>query len=60
MTTADIMSGVLGEGSSVGDHNNVDLLIAVMGSTGVGKSTFIKTVTENEHVKIGHGLRTGI
>ncbi|KFZ07912.1 hypothetical protein V502_09670 [Pseudogymnoascus sp. VKM F-4520 (FW-2644)] len=35
-------------------HN--DILIAVMGLTGSGKSTFIKNITGREDVGIGHGL----
>lgn len=34
-------------------------IIAVMGATGAGKSSFIKMVTEDEGVVIGHGLTSG-
>ncbi|KAF2728663.1 hypothetical protein EJ04DRAFT_546684 [Polyplosphaeria fusca] len=33
-----------------------DVVIAVMGLTGVGKSTFIKNLTGNPDIVIGHGL----
>lgn len=36
-----------------------DIIVAVMGVTGVGKSTFIKTVTGNEDVVVGHSLASG-
>lgn len=32
--------------------------IAVMGVTGVGKSSFIQLVTKNEDVEIGHDLES--
>jgi len=32
------------------------VFIAVMGMTGVGKSSFIKQLTQNGDVKIGRGL----
>jgi putative ribosome biogenesis GTPase RsgA len=38
-------------------HKNV--VIAVIGPTGVGKSSFIKTLTGNEDIVIGHGLTSG-
>ena len=34
-------------------------IIAVMGATGAGKSSFIKMVTEDEGVVVGHGLTSG-
>jgi ABC-type transport system involved in cytochrome bd biosynthesis fused ATPase/permease subunit len=34
-------------------------VIAIMGATGAGKSSFIKLVTESSNVKIGHGLTSG-
>jgi Fe-S cluster assembly ATPase SufC len=34
------------------------LMIAVMGVTGAGKSSFIKTVTGRDDVGVGHGLRS--
>jgi GTP-binding protein EngB required for normal cell division len=36
-----------------------DMVIAVMGLTGVGKSSFIKNVTDYEDFQIGHGLTSG-
>ena len=36
-----------------------DVVIAVMGLTGVGKSSFIKNVTGREDIQIGHGLTSG-
>jgi hypothetical protein len=33
-----------------------DTVIAVMGVTGAGKSSFIKNVTGNASIQIGHGL----
>jgi energy-coupling factor transporter ATP-binding protein EcfA2 len=36
-----------------------DTLIAVMGLTGSGKSTFIRSVTGIQDIKIGHGLCSG-
>jgi ABC-type hemin transport system ATPase subunit len=38
------------------DSTNV---LAVMGITGAGKSTFIKLVTGDSTVKIGHGQTAG-
>jgi uridine kinase len=35
-----------------------EVLIAVMGATGSGKSTFISTLVE-EDVGVGHGLKSG-
>ncbi|KAG8849274.1 hypothetical protein FRB91_010091 [Serendipita sp. 411] len=35
-----------------------DVVIAVMGATGVGKSTFIRLATRNDNVTVGHGLRS--
>jgi ABC-type thiamine transport system ATPase subunit len=37
-----------------------DVAVAVMGMTGVGKSTFIKMITGDEEISIGHGLVSGI
>ena len=34
-----------------------DILIGVMGMTGVGKTTFIKQITDLD-MKIGHGLQS--
>ncbi|KAH7094263.1 P-loop containing nucleoside triphosphate hydrolase protein [Paraphoma chrysanthemicola] len=33
-----------------------DVVIAVMGVTGAGKSSFIKNITKREDIQIGHGL----
>lgn len=33
-----------------------DVVVAVLGVTGVGKSTFIKTITGREDVVVGHSL----
>jgi len=38
---------------------DTDVVIAVMGLTGVGKSSFIKNVTGREDIHIGHGLTSG-
>lgn len=37
---------------------NADIVIAVMGVTGAGKSTFIRTVT-GQNVKVSHNLESG-
>jgi ABC-type proline/glycine betaine transport system ATPase subunit len=39
-------------------HPNA-IVVAVMGLTGVGKSTFIKTVTGRDDIPIGHSLSSG-
>ncbi|KAF2690594.1 hypothetical protein K458DRAFT_398611 [Lentithecium fluviatile CBS 122367] len=39
-----------------GPTMEADVGIAVMGLTGVGKSSFIKNVTRREDIQIGHGL----
>lgn len=36
--------------------SRTDIVIGVMGVTGVGKSTFIQTVTGRQDITIGHGL----
>ena len=36
-----------------------DVIIAIMGVTGVGKSTFIKTITGREDIAVGRGLFSG-
>jgi len=36
-----------------------EVVVAVMGVTGSGKSTFIKTMTGNAGVHVGHGLESG-
>jgi len=38
-------------------HSKDDIIIAVMGVTGAGKSTFISLLS-NEEIKIGHGLQS--
>lgn len=38
---------------------NADIVIAVMGVTGAGKSTFIRTVTGQNDVEVGHNLESG-
>jgi predicted kinase len=35
-------------------------IIAVMGATGAGKSSFIKLVTESDEVLVAHGLESGM
>lgn len=35
------------------------MIIALMGETGSGKSSFIQNVTGSKSVKIGHGLESG-
>ncbi|KAJ9504307.1 hypothetical protein H2202_000363 [Exophiala xenobiotica] len=35
-----------------------DIVVAVMGATGAGKSTFIRRVTENDTVVVGDGLKS--
>ncbi|KAF9002497.1 P-loop containing nucleoside triphosphate hydrolase protein [Cyathus striatus] len=40
----------------VEDGNPGDLVIAIMGPTGVGKSTFINTLLDDGVMQIGHGL----
>lgn len=39
--------------------NNSDVVIAVMGVTGCGKSSFIKKVTGRSDVKVGDNLTSG-
>ena len=39
--------------------SRTDIVIGVMGVTGVGKSTFIQTVTGRQDITIGHGLTSG-
>jgi predicted GTPase len=36
-----------------------DIIIALMGETGSGKSSFIQRVTGSDSVKIGHSLHSG-
>lgn len=36
-----------------------EVVIAVMGVTGAGKSSFVKLATGDSNVKIGHGLNAG-
>jgi predicted GTPase len=42
-----------------GKTNGEEIIIAVMGETGSGKSSFIQRVTRSDSVKIGHGLESG-
>ena len=37
-----------------------DIVIAVMGIPGVGKSTFIKNITGNDNLVVGHSLFSGV
>ncbi|KDQ53038.1 hypothetical protein JAAARDRAFT_39754 [Jaapia argillacea MUCL 33604] len=39
-----------------GTYDNKDMKIAVMGATGTGKSRFIKTITKDEAIVVGHSL----
>lgn len=43
-----------------GDTEDEDIVIAVMGVTGVGKSTFIKTVSGRNDVITGESLSSGV
>lgn len=36
-----------------------DIVIAVMGQTGAGKSRFIKSITGREDIVVGEGLESG-
>jgi ribosome biogenesis GTPase A len=36
-----------------------EVVIGVMGVTGVGKSTFIKSITQNKDIIIGHRIFSG-
>ena len=47
-------------GSPGGMPEGGDIVIAVMGVTGVGKSTFIKTVSRRDDVVIGDSLFSGM
>lgn len=42
-----------------GEEQEQDVVIAVMGATGSGKSTFIKTVSERNDVVVGNNLSSG-
>lgn len=46
-------------GAQKGKGNEDEIVIAVMGETGSGKSSFISRVTCLDSVKIGHGLTSG-
>lgn len=35
-----------------------DAVVAIMGSTGAGKSTFVKRVTGSKQVQVGHSLES--
>ncbi len=45
---------------SGGRNQAAEAVIALMGPTGSGKSTFIKTVTRREDIQIGENLTAGI
>lgn len=47
------------EDSTLKDAPKDEVVVAVMGVTGSGKSTFIKTMTGNAGVHVGHGLESG-
>lgn len=36
-----------------------DILIAVMGATGAGKSTFVRLATGDNSIRVGQSLRSG-
>lgn len=36
-----------------------DRVVAVMGPTGAGKSTFVHAVTGDKSIQVGHGLASG-
>jgi ABC-type lipoprotein export system ATPase subunit len=36
-----------------------EIIIAVMGQTGSGKSRFIKQITGSDEITVGHGLHSG-
>jgi ABC-type branched-subunit amino acid transport system ATPase component len=38
---------------------NADIVIAVMGVTGAGKSSFVATVTGQKDIRVGHDLYSG-
>jgi ribosome biogenesis GTPase A len=40
--------------------SKAEVVVAIMGLTGAGKSSFIQTVTGNRDVGIGHGLNSGM
>jgi ABC-type transport system involved in cytochrome bd biosynthesis fused ATPase/permease subunit len=42
------------------NHSQEQRLIAVMGATGVGKSTFIKSLVGGDLVRVGHDLNSGM
>lgn len=37
-----------------------DNVIAVMGVTGAGKSSFVKLITGDSAIKIGHGMEASV
>lgn len=39
-------------------NNNAPRLVAVMGPTGTGKSTFIKLLTKDERIRVGHKIES--
>jgi putative ribosome biogenesis GTPase RsgA len=44
---------------SSSDAQNADIVIAVIGMTGAGKSSFIASVTGREDIQVGHDLYSG-
>jgi putative ribosome biogenesis GTPase RsgA len=38
--------------------NSRSMVIAIMGGTGAGKSTFVRRLTGQNDIKIGHSLRS--
>jgi predicted GTPase len=45
-------------GTSSGPTSSESVAIAVMGVTGAGKSTLIKTITQRQDIGIGSGLHS--
>ena len=39
--------------------SNEEVVVAVMGVTGAGKSSFIQDVTGDQNIRIGHDLESG-
>jgi 50S ribosomal subunit-associated GTPase HflX len=42
------------------NKSRAEIVVAIMGLTGAGKSSFIQTVTGNRNVRIGHELNSGV
>ena len=40
------------------DPQSPPIIVAVMGMTGVGKSTFIRSLTKDQNIKVGKGMRS--